>query len=125
MAVSWSSGLCWPRATRTTISRAFGELLWLRTNSARSRSLGDALPLRNFSSRGNARSASEFMSPLSAMSLRSSSLSASGGVPWPERWRISISRAPASFSHLLWGADLRSWPIAESASAARPALASP
>src|SRR5437899_2063314 len=121
MAVSCMSGLCWPRAMRTTISRARGESLWLRTNSARSRSFDELpLPVRNFSRRGSARSESVLSSPFRAMSLRSSSPSVSGDVRWPERWRISISRARASFSHLLCGADLRSWAMVASASAAPP-----
>ena len=88
---------------RTTISRAWGELLWVRTKSARSWSLRDAGPWSSFSSMGIARSASVLSRPLMAISFRSSSATFSGRVGCPDCWRISTSRARTSFSQRLCG----------------------
>ena len=97
------SGCDSPRAMRATISRAFGEPLWHSTKSARSWSLRDDGPCRNFSSSGIACSGSEFMSPLRAISFRSSSATFSGRGGWPARCLISSSSAYASLSQRLCG----------------------
>ena len=43
MALRWRSGWACPRAMSVSMSRASAESLWLSTNSARSRSLGERL----------------------------------------------------------------------------------
>src|ERR1039458_9441315 len=93
MAFICRSGLEPPRAICNRIWRALALSLWASTNRARSFSLGDWPPCRNFSSIGMARSGSLFMSPLRAISFKSSPGSAFGFTFSPEASRTSISRS--------------------------------
>src|SRR6185295_18548983 len=112
------SGCDLPRAMSATTARPRGEPLWVSTNSARFRSLGDAPLERNFSSMGTACSALLVRSAFSAMSFSSSLDARSGAGGRPESWRISSSRLSASLMYLLCGAVLRSWPSVASTTSA-------
>ena len=125
MAFTWRSGLpAPPRATCSSSCWALGTLLCASTNSARSFNLGDCAPFSRFSSSGMARSESDCMRPLMAISLRSSSDSLSGDTFWPAACLTSTSSALASSSQRLPAYDLRSSAMAATASSWRPSLLS-
>ena len=80
----------------TRTSRAFGELLCARTNSACAFSFGEPVPWSTFCSIGMASSGALFWSALSARIFISSSVSAAGSIGLLESRFTSTSSAFAS-----------------------------
>ena len=117
IAFSCRSGFDPPFAMATRRSRAFGDWLWLRTNSARFFSFGDCWLLSIFSSMATAWSTLPLsIRPFSASSFSSSSFD-SAALVTPTPLRISTASALASLSQRLVAyAFCSSWIVVSAAS---------